>query len=285
MRRARSVYRVLRQVACGVGVGSGGVSSGAGSRTLCRGRLHPYGVPHATRWYASKPPGDGDDDEYDEFGMDAFGDADFEEEEQVPVVDKPIDDEEMTPEMADELVERMVAAATASRTAVPSGASEVPHLTPHVISILRAARITTNEVIGAGVEPLDYPISRKVVAELDLANESLALSPEARAALVVLAGTRYNSDTSIVKVVGHKYSTSEENQAYVVARMEQLVREARRCVGEQVDNNPIASWDQVVQEVVRQTGKDKQFVYDITTPRDAEEESFDSDTFAAKHLQ
>ena len=215
------------------------------------------------------PPPTGADleDDFDEL---SFNVAPEEVEVPPPPEIDTTGDEEVTPEMATELVERMVAAATATRSA-EGRAPLRDGITAHTISVLRASRITTNEVLCPGATDEDYPINRKVVAELDVA--SLGLSPPAEVALQGIAGSRWTDGR--VRLACYRLASSEENQAVAVARLEHLVRAAKGAVGEVVDERALASWDEVREEVGRQLdGVHGASVEAVLRPRHKEREFF-----------
>ena len=207
------------------------------------------------------------DDEEDELSFNVAV-----EEEEVPevVLDTPLAEEDVTPEMASELVERMVAAASATAAAAESAAYGVGGVvTPHTVAVLRAARFTTNEVLSPGAVQDDYPLNRKVTATLDVAQ--LGLSPPAREALRGIAGSRYKDDRVGIGCV--RFRSSEENLTSAVATLEHLVRAAKQAVGEQVDETVLSDWTQVEAEVRKQCG-DEVPIDVLLKRRDRRDETF-----------
>lgn len=196
--------------------------------------------------------GDGEDEEEDEFGTIGF---DVDDEEDVASVEDEMsaltDSNDVTPELASELVARMVKAATRSGPGEASSHGVLPKISPHTISVLRASRICTNNVFAAGSHLYEYPVCKKVVALVEVPR--LNLSRPAREALKALAGSRFTND--VVKISCNRYQTSAENQAHAVAVMDQLVGAAKAAVGDPVDESPLGSWDEVVQEVGRQASE------------------------------
>lgn len=199
------------------------------------------------------PPGEGDDDDDD----DMFDLSNFEMEELVED-DENLDPDDLsniskdTPqEIAAEIVDRLLHSTPDSQP--PVKPDIIPYLTPHTISVLRASRITRNAVYEA--VPFDYvhPITRKVIAYLQL--KQLGLSESAEEAVKVLAGKqRVHGD--LIKVVANKFPTKEENQMLAVSRLDRLVRAAKEAVGEEVEGRKLESWDDVKGEVGRQAGED-----------------------------
>lgn len=224
------------------------------------------------------PPSSDFEDEFEDMSFSVV--ADDAEEIPINVDEAPEDAGEITPELASELVTRMVASVTEK----PPGSSQmsrtaVSRITPHTIEVLRASRITTNEVVAPGAEIEDYPINRKVVAEIDI--ERLNLSVPAAEALRILAGSRYKGDHVIIGC--DSFRTSEENQAHAVSRLDGLVRAAKEAVGDVVDSRELGSWDEVVQEVSSQSSSNERehaslsFLLDKRDPR--------SETFVASVSQ
>lgn len=226
---------------------------------LAAGRsIRPPAVAHGA--FSTNTPGDGADKDANppagDF-EDEFEDMSFDiaatEEAPLQVDVSPETDEDLTPALASEMVARMVAAATSSPTGpagLPSGV--LPSITPHMVSVLRASRIQTNEVFAPGADDADYPINRKVVAVIDVAR--LGLSAPAADALRILAGARYKDGS--VKVACSRFGTSAENQAFAVGRVETLVRAAREACGDPVDARELGSWEEITDEVVKQLGDD-----------------------------
>eukprot|EP00171_Calliarthron_tuberculosum_P020862 IDg20862t1 len=170
------------------------------------------------------------------------------------VDEAPEESGEITPELASELVTRMVASVIEKPPGGPQmSRTAITRITPHTVEVLRASRITTNEVVSPGADFDDYPINRKVVAEIDLTR--LNLSTPAAEALRILAGPRYKGDHVIIGC--DSFRTSEENQALAVSRIDGLVRAAKEAVGDKVDVREFGSWDEVVQEVSSQSGNDE----------------------------
>lgn len=146
---------------------------------------------------------------------------------------------DMTPEQADALVRSMVAAA--ARSAAPGAAalSAPPLLTAETVNMLLYARIETNHISAVGGE---RRIERKAVGRLDL--KALGLSRLASAAVEEIAGPRCRD--GVLRIVGDRYQSSEENVAWVASQLARVVREAKIAVGEDVDDVGLESWDDVL---------------------------------------
>lgn len=215
---------------------------------------------------APPPVDDGDDEFEDEMSFNVAV-----EEEEVPEVsiDTPISDEDVTPEMAEELVERMVAAASTTASSSGSAYGIGGVITRHTISVLRAARFTTNEVFSPGADPDSYPINRKVAATLDV--EQLALSPPAREAMRGIAGSRDKGDHVVIGCA--RFRSSEENLTFAVATLEHLVRAAKEAVGERVDSTVLSDWSDVEKEVRKQYEDDAP-IETLLKRRDRRDETF-----------
>lgn len=226
-----------------------------------------------------QPEAEGDDDFEDEMSFN----EEVEVEEELPsleVDDTVSDESELTPEIASDLVERMVAAVTSMPKAggdggmIATGISD--GITAHTIRVLRAARLSTNEVLSPGSVPEDYPINRKVVAHLDLARLE-GLSVAAKEAMIAISGNRYKRSDDRIKIVANRFRTSEENQAFAVSTMEKLVRTAKQAVGETIpqdEEKKLESWDEVQAEVKKQLqGEDVQ-VDRLLQGRDRSNETF-----------
>jgi len=218
---------------------------------------------------------EGDDDFEDEMSFN----EEVEEEEEAPTLDLDNtlpDESEITPEIASDLVERMVAAATSmpkvgTAGVIATGISE--GITAHTIQVLHAARISTNEVLSPGSVPEDYPINRKVIANLDLGRLK-GLSIAAKEAMIAISGKRYNESSNRIKIVANRFSSSEENQAFAVSTMEKLVRSAKEAVGEQVSYHKLESWDEVQAEVTKQLEGEDVDVGALLQGRDRRNETF-----------
>lgn len=207
-----------------------------------------------------------DDDIDDGFGMDDFlvaddaGDAAADDdlqsrlaklEGQADASASDSDDPMSTAELTSDLVSRMVS--HLSRDDQLSQVDILPHVSPHTIAVLRAARICTNSVVASTAAASDsmYPINRRVVAHLDIA--ALGLSPPATEAVRLLAGhQRLQHRGRFVKVSCDKFPTKVENRTYVVSRLHSLVKQAKLAVGEEVDETPLENWDEVVADVEQQ---------------------------------
>lgn len=218
------------------------------------------------------PPPIGDVE--DEFEDMSFSIGVDEPEIPVTVDEEPDDSREITPELASELVTRMVASVT-EKSSGPSNISRsaMTKISPHTIEVLRASRITTNEVVAPGATFENYPINRKVVAEVDLAR--LRLSDPAGEALRIIAGKRHRGDHVVIAC--DSFRTVEENQALAVSRLDRLVRAAKEAVGDDVDCREIESWTELEQEVSSQLSSsepDQTTVSFLLSRRDPRNETF-----------
>lgn len=212
------------------------------------------------------PAGDADDEDIDDgFGMDDFLVADDEADDDLHSRMQKLEgrasssasdpgDAMATAELTSDLVNRMVSHLT--RDDQLSQGDILPHVSPHTIAVLRAARICTNSVmasLAAASTSSDamYPINRRVVAHLDI--DALDLSPPASEAVRLLAGPqRMQQGGRFVKVSCDKFPTKVENRTYIVSRLHALVKQAKLAVGEEVDETPLNNWEDVVAQVEQQ---------------------------------
>lgn len=192
--------------------------------------------------------------EVDEFGMEDFLTTVADENDK-PDMEMMLNDmqdkQETTPEIASELVARMVdATARALEKQRSVHGNVLSALTPHTISVMRASRICTNVIHASNSSMMEYPIEKRVTAELHV--NRLDLSLPAREALVQLSGPRVRDNGAWIKLSCDKFPTKEENRAYIVTRLHLLVSAAKNAVGESVNLTPLETWDDVVREVERQ---------------------------------
>lgn len=165
----------------------------------------------------------------------------------------------------------------------------LPHISAHTISVLKACRIESNHVMASATSLNEYvyPIARKVVGYLDMS--LIELSKPARKALVILAGKQRidyqrvplkrrstwlepferidfekeadedanfaDRDDINIKVSCNKFPTRQENKAWVISRLHYLVAEAKKAVGEPVDDKPLAEWSDIEAEVKTQASE------------------------------
>lgn len=198
------------------------------------------------------------DDEYDEeddqFGLSGFELDDIEDDDaEAALNDLSEAGEDITPELASEMVARMVK--TASRSLADKVLAKgdiLSAISPHTISVLRASRISTNSVQAALSNIYVPPITKKVVAQINI--PELNLTKPAEEALKYLAGPRLHGD--VIKFSANKFPSRAENQTFIVSQLDRLVLAAKTAVGDIADTAPLESWEEVVEEVKRQAAED-----------------------------
>lgn len=203
--------------------------------------------------------------------------------------------ENLTPEMASELVSRIVSGTTTTSEKILSSSYKqniLPFISSHTISVLRAARLASNYVYSSASsedEYKTYPICRRVVGHLDIS--LLSLSEPAKQALILLAGKQRihrerkwdsnvphyeqrqrndddddddvdNNGNVRIKISCDRFPAREENKAWIVCRMHELVKEAKVAVGDfsEDDDVPLKDWNEVVKEVEKQAHEEIQLV-------------------------
>lgn len=191
-----------------------------------------------------------DEEEDDEFAMEGFQVEEEKEEDIESALAKlsKQEEDESTPQLASDLVARMVEATTRKLDNRVSIQAVLPAITSHTVSVLRASRISINTIQATGSSILGYPIENKVTAEVNISQ--LNLSTPARTALEILAGPRLKGD--YVKIACNQYPTREENRVYIVSQIDRLVSAAKESVGDPVEQTPLETWHNVVEEVQKQ---------------------------------
>jgi Mitochondrial ribosomal subunit protein len=205
----------------------------------------------AARYLSSKPPPPPCDDEELNFEDDEFTSIlalDPKEAERATaaaLAPKDVVEElsgaphDMTPAQADALVRSMVSAAARSADPGTAALAAPPPLTVDDLNVLRHARIETNHIVSVGGE---RRIERKAVGRVDL--KALGLGRLAVAAVEEIAGPRCRD--GMLRIVGDRYRSSEENVAWVASQLGKVVREAKNAVGDDVNDTVLETWDEVL---------------------------------------
>lgn len=198
------------------------------------------------------------DDEYDEeedqFGLSGLELDDIDGEDPEAALNELSGaGEDVTPELASEMVARMVKTASRSLTGKVFAKGDIlSAISPHTISVLRASRVATNSIHAALSDVLVPPITKKVVAQISIAE--LNLTKPAEEALKYLAGPRLYGD--VIRFSANRFPSRTENQTFIVSQLDRLVLAAKTAVGDTADTTPLESWEEVVEEVKRQAAED-----------------------------
>lgn len=194
------------------------------------------------------------DEEEDQFGLSGFELDNIEDEDPDATLNDLVDaDEEITPELASEVVARMVKKAARSLTdKTPAKGVILTAISPHTISVLRASRIATNSVQAALSDIYVPPITKKVVAQINIAE--LNLTKPAEEVIKYLAGPRLHGNA--IKLSANRFPSRAENQTFIVSQLDRLVLAAKTAVGDMADTTPLESWEEIVEEVHRQAAED-----------------------------
>jgi hypothetical protein len=155
---------------------------------------------------------------------------------------------DIAPHLAKALVERIVAEVG---LAVGPGVVTPLTITRHTMRVMLAGRIVTHDVI-THMRNSSYPITAKVSTQVDL--DILGLSVLARAALEQIAGPRLRDN--VLTVNSDKYPTRAENQVHVVGLASSAIAQAMIAVGENVDETPLNTWKDILQDVKDLTSDD-----------------------------
>jgi hypothetical protein len=148
---------------------------------------------------------------------------------------------DIAPHLAKALVERIVA--EVGQAVGPSVVAPLT-VTRHTMRVMLAGRIVTHDVI-THMRTSNYPIAAKVTAQVDL--DILGLSVLARVALEQIAGPRLRDN--ILTVNSNKYLTRAENQVHVVGLASNAIAQALVSVGENVDETPLSTWNDILRDV------------------------------------
>lgn len=217
----------------------------AGSvRRLSSGKGSNDGVDDGGK---ARPPSTEDEFE-DEFAF--MDEAEVAKAEEIRTASEAL---EVLEDIPDDIPDHMAESLVESIVAATKMLNEPANLKPfvfsrHALEVLLASRMVTNYISAPrfGDDVSEQNIAQKVVMKIDL--RQLGLSPLANAAVVELSKPRV-VENGVLSFAAHKYQSSKENQAHAVGLACRLVAEAKKAVGEPVNDTVIESWTDLMAEL------------------------------------